>query len=127
MINGLKSEFLMDHSAELTPTTGQITFWIQDTVVARTTRAMCLRETIGTRKLPPIMYFPIEDLNKKLLAPSEKTTYCPLKGEAHYWHLKLNGGLIKNLIWYYPDPKKAVKSIHGYTACAPEVINMECD
>jgi len=118
---------MVDHFAELTPATGQITFWIQDIVVARTTRAICLSETVGDRLLPPIMYFPIEDLNGKLLKASQTTTTCPLKGVAHYWSIKLNGELMEDLIWHYPNPSKEVEAIHGFAACIPGVINMECD
>lgn len=55
-------------------------------------------------------YFPKEVLSKDLLEESDLTTTCPWKGEAHYYHLIINGKKLENIVWYYPDPKeKALK------------------
>lgn len=117
----------MSHFAELSPVSGQFTYWIRDAVIARSTRAIKLIETIDDKVLPPIIYIPIEDLNEKLLIPSDHVTHCPLKGDAHYWHLSLTTDKLPNSVWYYPDPYPEVGAIHGYAAFLPEVVNIECD
>ena len=61
-------------------------------------------------------YFPPETVDKSYLAPSQKTSTCPWKGEASYYHLEVNGEHNQDAAWYYPEPKEAAKKIAGYVA-----------
>lgn len=56
-------------------------------------------------------YFPKELLSKDLLEESDLTTTCPWKGEAHYYHLIIDGKKLENIVWYYPNPKEKAKMI----------------
>ena len=48
-----------------------------------------------------------------LLAPSDKRTRCPYKGEAVYWSVKANGETVKDIVWSYPDPILECLKISG--------------
>jgi uncharacterized protein (DUF427 family) len=61
-------------------------------------------------------YFPAASLNRDLFRPSEQTSRCPWKGEAHYYSLEVDGMRNDNAAWYYPDPKEAAANIRNRVA-----------
>lgn len=83
-----------------------------DQVVADSTVVRLLRETAHT----PVYYFPRADVDETLLAPSEKTTYCPFKGVASHWHIDLEGRRIEDAVWGYPAPFVETADIKDYLA-----------
>ena len=69
--------------------------------VARSTHNVFLYETM----LRPRYYLaPTAVVDWALLTPSETRTFCPYKGEAHYYHVKAGGREVRDAIWYYPAP-----------------------
>jgi uncharacterized protein (DUF427 family) len=56
-------------------------------------------------------YFPRAGVQRALLRDSDTTSRCPWKGEAHYYHLVINGAENRDAAWYYPDPKPAAAEI----------------
>ena len=62
------------------------------------------------------IYFPPSALKREFFKKSDHTTTCPWKGEASYFDVIVNGKISENGAWYYPDPKKEAKNIHGYIA-----------
>jgi uncharacterized protein (DUF427 family) len=57
----------------------------------------------------PVFYFPIKDVKKGALAPTDRSTHCPLKGDANYYSLQLAGGRrIDNAVWQYSHPYPGV-------------------
>jgi len=81
---------------------------LQDKVLARSRRAIILREG----DYPPVVYFPPEDVRLDLATMSDKDTYCPYKGMASYW----NFGIENNLAWSYEDPFEEMLDIKGYVS-----------
>lgn len=61
-------------------------------------------------------YFPPETLVQEFFTPSPTRTYCPWKGEASYFHLKVEGKTNSDAAWVYPDPKKAAEHLRGQVA-----------
>jgi uncharacterized protein (DUF427 family) len=61
-------------------------------------------------------YFPASSLNRDLFKPSEQTSRCPWKGEAHYYSLEVDGMRNENAAWYYPEPKEAAANIRDRVA-----------
>jgi adenylate cyclase len=89
------------------------------TVIADSTRAVVLRET----RLPPVFYFPREDVRMDLLAPSAHRTYCPLRGNASYWTAELPGRREENIAWSYEEPLAEAEPIRGHIAFYSERLD----
>ena len=68
--------------------------------LADSTRGVRILETSH----PPCFYFPPDDVDFERLVPSPTRTFCEWKGQARYWHLKTDDGLIEDVAWTYPDP-----------------------
>lgn len=65
--------------------------------IASTPRAKLLYET----SLPLRVYVPAAAVQVGVLAPSEKRTLCPYKGEATYWHVTVDGRRREDAAWSY--------------------------
>jgi uncharacterized protein (DUF427 family) len=82
-------------------------------VVAETDRALALREA----SYPVVLYVPLDDVDQRLLRPSDHHTYCPYKGEASYYDIVDGTGTdLEDAVWYYDDPFPAVAPIAGHVA-----------
>jgi uncharacterized protein (DUF427 family) len=62
------------------------------------------------------VYFPPSSLHREYIHPSDTTTICSWKGEAHYYTLQVDGKENKDAVWYYPDPKLAAHNIKDHVA-----------
>lgn len=80
--------------------------------VADSRRALIMRET----RLPLCHYFPREDVRMELLERTEHRTYCPFKGNASYWTLKVGEESAENAAWSYEEPFDEAKTVEGYLA-----------
>lgn len=72
--------------------------------------------TVVETGLPDVFYFPREDVNMARLERSTHRTHCPYKGDASYFHLRTEDGLIENAVWSYEMPLEAVAQIREYLA-----------
>lgn len=61
-------------------------------------------------------YFPLQDVNFDFLAPSQKHTVCPWKGEASYYDVVVDGERNRDAAWYYPSPSSAAAAIKDHVA-----------
>ncbi|MDP8943451.1 MAG: DUF427 domain-containing protein [Actinomycetota bacterium] len=61
-------------------------------------------------------YFPPESLNRELLVPSAKRTWCPWKGRAGYYSLRVGGRVNDDAAWSYADPRPAAAEIRDHVA-----------
>ena len=52
-------------------------------------------------RLPPVIYFPKEDVSGDLFEDSDFRTFCPFRGTATYSDLKIGDELITNAAWQY--------------------------
>ncbi len=64
----------------------------------------------------PVIYFPREDIAMAFLDPSDKTTHCPHKGDATYFHIVNKSKTVENAVWSYETPLDAMAEIKGYLA-----------
>jgi len=90
-------------------------------ILAETRAALELRE--GT--LPPVVYFPRQDVGMAFMDRSDKVTTCPWKGEASYFHLAAKSGRIENAAWSYETPIEDVAAIAGFLAFDPARATVE--
>ena len=58
-----------------------------------------------------------------LLARTDRTTYCPYKGDCSYFSIPLGGERSINAVWSYEAPYAAVTPIKDYLAFYPERVD----
>ncbi|WP_322937887.1 DUF427 domain-containing protein [Nocardioides bizhenqiangii] len=100
------------HPITVTPTDGRVTVTAGGRTIVDTTRALTLKESV----YPAVIYVPREDTDMSALEPSESASYCPYKGEASYFSIRTDGGLLPDAVWSYEDPHDAVPEIAGRLA-----------
>lgn len=61
-------------------------------------------------------YFPPDSIQSDYFEKSETRSTCPWKGEAHYYHVRVDGELNRDAAWYYPEPKEAARQIRNHVA-----------
>ena len=62
------------------------------------------------------VYFPMQAVREDLLQASDKTSVCPWKGTANYYHVMVDGKLNQDAAWTYRMPSDAAKQIAGRVA-----------
>ncbi len=72
-------------------------------------------------------YIPRLDVRQDLLVASDRVSYCPYKGEAHYYSLRLGSVLMEDVIWYYRYPTLESAPIAGLLCFYQERIAVEVD
>ncbi len=91
-------------------------------VVAETDRALELHEAA----YPPVLYIPLDDVDRSLLKESDEHTYCPYKGEASYFDVDTGTGAgLPASIWFYDDPYPHVEAIAGHVAFYADRFTIE--
>ncbi|MCF7696489.1 DUF427 domain-containing protein [Mycetohabitans rhizoxinica] len=91
----------------------------QGVTYADTLHALTLHET----GLAPVQYLPRADVNMARLTRSAHRTHCPHKGDASYFHLRTEDGIVENAAWSYEEPFDALVSIAGYIAFYPDRVD----
>jgi uncharacterized protein (DUF427 family) len=85
---------------------------VADETVADSKRMMLLHETGHL----PVYYFPDDDLRADLLEESSRTTYCPHKGTARYWSVRVGDRFVPDAVWAYPEPIAPAAFLAGHVA-----------
>jgi uncharacterized protein (DUF427 family) len=81
-------------------------------VIADSRRVKLLHET----GLPPVYYFPRDDVRFDLLRATEHTSHCPYKGDASYWSIAVGDRVVANAVWGYPSPLPSAPPIADHVA-----------
>ncbi|KAI0533235.1 DUF427-domain-containing protein [Xylaria digitata] len=81
--------------------------------------------------LPVRFYLPVTSVHAEFLRESSTITACPYKGEANYYDLALGDGKggkrLKDVIWYYRNPKIECAAIAGCLCFYNEKVDIELD
>ncbi len=102
------------------PVEGWVRVSVDGQTVAESTQVAVMHET----NLPSHPYFPKADLVARLLEDSPYRTFCPFKGTAQHWHLRLpDGRLIENGAWSYERPLAEAEPIGQMVAFYPNLID----
>lgn len=114
VIEGRESGFKSnpDYTIRFEPSPRRVRVRCNGETIADSTRAHLLFET---RHLP-VYYFPREDVRLDLMLPSDHHSFCPYKGTASYWTLRVGDRLSENAMWGYPDPFDEVAAIGNFVA-----------
>ncbi|MEM6939887.1 MAG: DUF427 domain-containing protein [Pseudomonadota bacterium] len=84
-------------------------------VLGESSRALELSEG----EMPPVVYFPREDIAMAFLDESDASTHCPHKGDARYFSVVTKSRTLENAVWSYENPKDAVAEIKDHLAFYP--------
>ncbi|CAI7617079.1 unnamed protein product [Penicillium viridicatum] len=76
-----------------------------------------IAETATWKTVENNIYFPRSAIiDDTILQDSDRSTFCPWKGYASYWHLRLDGQTLENAAWYYREPYDAAADIKDHVA-----------
>jgi uncharacterized protein (DUF427 family) len=106
------------HRMVLKPIAARVRVHADGTKIADSGNAVWLLETFN-RVYNPVIYIPYTDL-AATLDMVEKTSHCPLKGDASYY--AVNGDEIG---WAYNDPFDFSAAIKGHHAFWPQKVRIE--
>lgn len=70
-----------------------------------------------------VYYFPIEEVDFTYLKKSDHQSYVAHKGEASYWDLVTEEGVIRNAVWGYENPEPESAKLKGYVTLKWDAIN----
>lgn len=113
------------HLAQIRPAGAPYVAKVAGVTVARSARALILQEEKGGKAYPPVVYFPCADVAAESLLPSGHHTHCPIKGEASYFTLQVNGKWLGNAAWTYPAPLPQAAAVKDHIAFYPDKVSVE--
>ncbi len=91
--------------------------------LASTTKAVRLMEA-GKTLYDPVVYLPLDDVTVPLTRQN-KSTFCPLKGDASYFGLANGQDEPSDLAWSYEEPLDFSQEIKGLIAFYPDKVVIE--
>lgn len=103
------------HFMQIQETDDLITATLQDQQLARSNRALKVKE-VGYDIYDPVIYFPREDVEMSVLMQNSKTTHCPLKGDTAYFDFKCETKAQQNIAWSYTQPIPIAEALRDYIA-----------
>ncbi len=110
-----------DYRVDLEPSSRRVRVSLDGQVVAESERTLTVRET----KHDPVVYFPRDDVRFDLLARTDHETFCPFKGVASYWTLRVGDRVEENAVWGYDDPFDEVAGLESYVSFYPDRVDWE--
>ena len=110
-----------DYRVDLEPNPRRVTVRLAGQTIADSRRTLRVRET----RHEPVIYFPREDVRMDLLEPTDHQTFCPFKGEAAYWSVRIEDRVEENAVWSYPDPFEQVAGLKDYLAFYTDRLSQE--
>ena len=108
-----------DHPITITSSRDHVVVRSGEVTIADSRSTLVLREA----GYAPVRYIPLADVDRSQLAASEHTTYCPYKGDASYYSIRVGDKLSENAIWSYEQPFPAVGEIAGRLAFYPSRVD----
>lgn len=108
---------------DILPSSRRVKIALEGVTLAETSSALFLFETsLRTR-----YYVPPTSVNWAVLSRSETVTYCPYKGRANYYHVKVGGEVFEDLVWYYQYPTAESAAVVGHLCFYNEKVDTWVD
>lgn len=101
-----------DHPITITPAQTRWRAKFGAHVIADSGDVLVLQEAA----YPQVIYFPRQDVSMEFLTATERSTYCPFKGDASYFTVMMDGQFGDNAVWSYEEPYPAMAQIRGHLA-----------
>lgn len=100
-----------------------ITASLNGVELARSQRAIKLKE-VARDIYDAVIYFPREDVDMGKLRRLDKSTHCPLKGDAEYFDAMINGVQVAEVAWSYDRTLEFAAAIRDYIAFYPQRVQI---
>jgi uncharacterized protein (DUF427 family) len=107
-----------DHPISVERNPNRVIVSVAGRVIADTREALTLHEA----HYPTVQYIPRKDVDMTLLARSDRSTYCPYKGDASYFSIPMGGERSIDAVWTYETPYAAVAGIKDHLAFYPDRV-----
>ena len=101
-----------EHCVELSPNRATVHVLVDGRTVAKSANTLLVRETNHAE----VIYFPRADVRCDLLEKTDHRTFCPFKGEASYWTLRVGQCTLENAVWGYEQPFDDVVGLTDHLA-----------
>ena len=111
------------HRVDVRKSSRHVRVAIDGELVAETRQPVLLFET----GLPTRYYFPRQDVRSDLLEDSDRHTGCPYKGQASYYSVRTPRRLVRDVVWYYPEPLGEALGIRDRLAFFNERVELDVD
>lgn len=108
-----------EHPISVERNSSRVVVSVAGRVIADTRAALTLREA----HYPAVQYIPRKDVDMAQLTRSDRTTYCPYKGDAAYFSLPAGGERSIDAVWTYETPYTAVTGIKDHLAFYPDRVD----
>jgi uncharacterized protein (DUF427 family) len=108
-----------DHTVVVEAHPGRVRVELSGQTVADSERALQVREA----SYPPVVYVPREDVKAALVEKTDHSTYCPFKGHASYYTIRVGDRVSENAIWSYEDPYDQVADLKDCMAFYPDRVD----
>jgi uncharacterized protein (DUF427 family) len=112
-----------DHTVTIAPGEARVEVRLAGELLAETDHPVILEET----GLPDRYYVPRQDVQMQRLRPASFHTTCPLKGEASYWSVDIDGDTHDGVAWSYETPIPAAAGITGLVSFYPDRVEVRVD
>jgi uncharacterized protein (DUF427 family) len=100
------------HRVAIRPCEVRVRAVFQGETVAESRWALIVEED----RHSPVYYFPRDDARMERMERTDHSTYCPFKGHASYWTLRVGERAAENAVWSYEAPYDECLALAGYVA-----------
>ena len=108
-----------DYHVDLADNPARVRVMFNGEVIADSVHTVVVRET----KHAPVVYFPRRHVRFDFLEPTSHATFCPFKGAASYWTLRVGERVEENAVWGYEDPFQEVSGLKELVAFYPDRVD----
>ncbi len=108
-----------DHPITIARNPKRVVVTLGGKVIADTREAL----TVCEASYPPVQYVPRADTDMDTLNRSQKSSYCPYKGDASYFSIPGGGAAGIDAVWSYEAPHEAVAAIRDHLAFYPNRVD----
>jgi uncharacterized protein (DUF427 family) len=96
-----------EHRVEVAARPGRVRVEYAGETVADSTFCLSVQES----RHGEVVYFPRDAVRMQWVERSEHSTFCPFKGTATHWTLRVGDRVAENAIWSYEEPYDQVAEL----------------
>lgn len=111
------------HRVDIRASSRRVTVRLGENLVAETDRPLAVFET----GFPVRWYLPPQGVRPGALQPNSDRTFCPYKGEAEYFDVRLGDDHVRMAAWTYPDAVPEAARLAGYLSFDPQTLEITVD